>query len=157
MTLLARGALAVLLGATFVGFFVVNRLKHSPAIVQRVMMNISFAPTVGSPMPIEHLSFRIKQTDDVTATIVDSHGDPVATLTHNYRLRRYTQLRLGWNGRTDSGAPAPPGTYQLRITLLSQARSVIPPRTFELVAAPGAPRVNLPDTISLEHKRVHSK
>jgi len=157
VSVLARGAFAVLVAVTFVGFFVVNRLKHSPSIVQRVMMTTSFSPTVGSATPLERLSFRIKQTDDVTSTIVDSHGDAVATLTHNYRLRRYTQLELGWNGRTDSGAPAPPGTYQLRITLLSQARSVIPPRTFDLMANPDAARVNLADTISIYHKRVHSK
>jgi len=157
LSLLARAAFGVLVGVTFVGFFVVNRLKHSPSIVQRVMMTVSFSPTAGSAMPLERLSFRIKNTDDVTATIVDSRGDPVATLTHNYRLRRYTQLELGWNGRTDSGAPAPPGTYQLRITLLSQARSVIPPRTFELMAQPGARRVSLPDTVSIYHKRAHRK
>src|SRR5437588_1276487 len=104
VSVLARGAFAVLVAVTFVGFFVVNRLKHSPSIVQRVMMTTSFSPTVGSATPLERLSFRIKQTDDVTSTIVDSHGDAVATLTHNYRLRRYTQLELGWNGRPASGA-----------------------------------------------------
>jgi hypothetical protein len=157
VSLLVRAVFGVLVGITFLGFFVVNRLKHSPAIVQRVMLTPTFSPTVGAPDPLERISFRIKQTDDVSVTIVDSRGDPVATLTHAYHLRRYTQLQLGWNGRTDSGAPAPAGTYQVRITLLSQARSVIPPRTFDLVANPGAARANRPDTISIYHKRVHRK
>jgi flagellar hook assembly protein FlgD len=41
-----------------------------------------------------------------------------------------------WNGRTDAGAPAPPGIYKLRIEELRRGRTITPTEHIRLVAAP---------------------
>jgi flagellar hook assembly protein FlgD len=137
VTALARAVFGALVVASFAAFFVAQRLKHSPALVQSVIVTPTFAPTGPPSRRLERISFHIKATDYVTVRVLDSRGRRVATLARARLQRAYRRLSLTWNGRTDSGRPAPAGTYQLRVTLRLQARSVLLPQTFMLVTPPG--------------------
>jgi hypothetical protein len=132
---LARAAFALLVVATFAAFFITQRLKHEPPVVFQPLGEHYFVP--GSAVhPFERIAFRIKRTDDVTVTVIDSRGQDVATLISGRLLEGYKRLHLRWYGLTYRGALAPPGTYRIRITLRRQARQVIPDFSFELRAAP---------------------
>jgi hypothetical protein len=132
---------AVLVVATFAAFFVTQRLKHGPAIVQRFMATPYFSPVGVGPFVEERLSFRIKRSDEVTVTVVNERGDDVATVVRSLHLPRYHQISLRWDGRTDSGQRAPDGLYRVRVRLQRQARSVLLPRLFRLNTTPPHPRV----------------
>jgi hypothetical protein len=145
---------ALLVVACFAAFFVTQRLKHTPTLVQRFELTPFFSPTRHGHIKLEAISFKLSHSDEVTVTIVDSTGADVATLVRDRALMRYKQFSLRWNGRrgrarryafvsTESGrsvllplthgAPAPPGEYRVRVSLLHEHRSVLSPRTFTLV------------------------
>jgi hypothetical protein len=153
---LARWAFAVLVLACFAAFFVTQRLKHTPTAVQRFERTPTFAPA--SPLAErreERISFKLASAEAVTVAIVDSNLDTVATLVSDYRLPRYKQFSLRWNGRRGraaryrmlvsptghrsllaitTGPPAPAGEYRVRVTLEGKGnREVLSPWSFTLV------------------------
>ncbi len=80
-------------------FFLTQRLKHTPTAVQTFELTPVFSPYPGSRLKQEAISFKLKQADSVTVTVIDSEGDVVATLVRGRRLPRYKQFSLRWNGR----------------------------------------------------------
>jgi hypothetical protein len=152
---LARIVFALLVIACFAAFFVTQRLKHTPTVVQTFKLSPSFTPGAAGEAGQEAISFKLAQADEVTVTVVDSAGNTVATLFSNHPVARYKQFSLRWNGRrgTASGAHvvlsphgrtilvpltsgryAPPGEYFVRVQLHAQNREVRSPRNFSVVA-----------------------
>jgi hypothetical protein len=143
---------AALVAACFAAFFATQRLKHTPTAVQNFRMTGHFTPGAHGRHRVVHLSFRIKQDDEVTVEIVNFAGEDVATLIRDRPLARYTQLSLVWDGHrgptrrlvpgagtsrdpltpVDVGRLAPPGEYRLSVTLRHQGRTVFSPHTFVL-------------------------
>ncbi len=151
---LAGIVFAVLVAACFVAFFVTQRLKHTPTVVQRFQLATSFSPTAAAHDKQEQISFIVARTDRVTVAIIDSRGDVVATLVRNHPVIRYRRLSLRWNGRRGTahrvleqttarghtiylpqnhGRIAPAGEYRVRVSLRSRDLPVLSPRTFTLV------------------------
>lgn len=129
----AKVVFAVLVLASFAAFGITQHLKHTPTAVQRFMMTPNFSPTGRHRQ--ERISFRIRQNDEVTVSIVDANLENVATLAHDLPLARYTQLSLRWNGRrgpTAHGRMAPKGEYRVQVSLRRQHHVVLSPRSFEL-------------------------
>ena len=145
---------ALLVAACFAAFFVTQRLKHTPTVVQMFKMTPSFSPSASGAIDQERISFRIARGDEVTVTIVNSAGSEVATLTHEVPVTRYKQFSLRWNGRlgpahgyalvseqaghasllpTNLGPVAPAGDYRVRVSLHRERRAVLSPRSFALV------------------------
>jgi hypothetical protein len=151
---LARIVFALLVVACFAAFFITQRLKHTPTVVQRFERTPSFSPSSPAPHNLEEISFKLADADQVTVAIVDSRGDVVATLVRDHPVARYKQLSLRWNGRrgnahrygelhtasgravlepVNEGALAPPGEYRVRVDLRAQDRTVYSPWSFTLV------------------------
>jgi hypothetical protein len=145
---------AVLVAACFVAFFVTQRLKHTPTVVQRFELTPFFSPTPRGHIKLEAISFKLSHADRVTVTVVDSTGADVATLVRERPLQRYKQFSLRWNGHR--GAPrgyglvgtaggrtvllplnrgplAPAGEYRVRVSLHDERRALLSPRSFTLV------------------------
>jgi hypothetical protein len=152
---LARVVFALLVVACFAAFFVTQRLKHTPTVIQRFELTPRFSPSRRGHLKHEAISFKLANADEVTVMIVDSSGDVVATLVRDHPVSRYKQFSLRWNGRrgtarrfgtltTESGRAvlvpvtigrlAPPGEYHVRVILRTQNRTVNLPRSFTLVA-----------------------
>jgi hypothetical protein len=151
----SRATFALLVLACFAAFFITQRLKHTPTIVQRFEMETRFTPTVEGSHAEEHISFRLAHTEKATVTIESSDGTEVATLVRDKRLERYKQFSIRWNGHTgvahrhtlqtaadghvsylphNTGPLAPPGEYRVRVYLPESGRSVQSPRSFILAA-----------------------
>jgi hypothetical protein len=151
---LARVVFALLVIACFGAFFVTQRLKHTPTVVQSFERTPIFSPTPKGRIKQERISFKITQSDLVTVTIVNAKGAVVATLVRDRPVARYKQFSLRWNGRSgtarryatlhsanghsilvpgNEGALAPPGEYRVHIDLREQNREVFAPRSFTLV------------------------
>ncbi len=148
---------AVLVLACFAAFFITQRLKHTPTVVQRFERTPTFDPLSATPEDRqEHISFKLSSADEVTVSVVDSNLNVVATLVTDYPAPRYKQVSLRWNGRrgdarsyrllvsTDghrsvlpatAGALAPAGEYRVRVSLRRQHREVLSPWSFTLTQA----------------------
>jgi hypothetical protein len=138
---LAAAAISALAAATFGAFFIAQRLKHSPTIVQQIMMTPLFSPNSDGRHDAAHFSFKLRHHDDVTAAVVDDKGDVVRTLLDNRPLAAGTPISIAWDGRTGSGLRAPDGRYRLRINLRRQGRSVVSRRSVVLDITPPHPVV----------------
>jgi hypothetical protein len=152
---LASVVLGCLVLACLGAFFLTQRLKHTPTAVQTFELTPVFSPYPGSRLKQEAISFKLKQADSVTVTVIDSEGDVVATLVRERPLPRYKQFSLRWNGRRGiarvhqltrtssgrlvvvalpTGPLAKPGDYRVEIHLHDQRRTIRSPRSFALVA-----------------------
>jgi hypothetical protein len=151
---LAKFVFALLVVACFAAFFITQRLKHTPTVIQEPKMTSTFSPPGPGPEGLEGISFKLAKADEVTVTIIDSSGNTVATLVSDHPVPRYKRLSLRWNGRRgypsgfrallsptgraillpqNIGPLAPAGEYRVRVALRHQGREVLLPRSFTLV------------------------
>jgi hypothetical protein len=151
---LGRWVFAAVVLACFVAFFVTQRLKHSPTVVQNFELLPSFSPGPAGRRKEEQISFKLRSAERATVAVIDSDGDVIATLLRGYPVPRYKQLSVRWNGRRgtahgyriaftahghryliprNAGRPAPPGEYRVRLELSGQSNPVLSARTFTLV------------------------
>jgi hypothetical protein len=134
------GVFAVLVAATFAAFFVAQRLKNSPSLVQSYMASPYFSPNHDGRNERAVVRFLLKRADRVTVTVVDTDGDPVRELLSR-QSAGYREVRAKWDGRDDDGVRVRDGRYRYRITLQRQGRSVIFPRSVDLDTTPPHPLV----------------
>jgi hypothetical protein len=109
--------------------------------VQQFTLTPLFSPNRDGRKDLAHVSFKLKETDDVTVSVVDHEGDEVRILADDHRIPAYTPTRFSWNGRTDAGVRAPDGSYRIRITLRRQGRSITLQRIVRLDLTPPRPKV----------------
>jgi flagellar hook assembly protein FlgD len=141
MSRLAAGVFAALVVATFGAFFVAQRLKNSPSVVQRFRLDPVLSPNRDGRKDRAYVTFRLKRADDVTVSVVSSSGDVVRQLA-SHHIAAYTPVRFGWDGRDDAGARVPDGVYRIRITLRTEGRSItIMNRSTRLDITPPRPLV----------------
>jgi hypothetical protein len=152
---LAGAVFALLVLACFAAFFITQRLKHTPTLLQRFEHTPAFAPRSAAPdMRQERISFKLSHAEAVTVSIIDAQGNTVATLVRDYPVSRYKQFSLRWNGRrgvarrfviatgatghqsvvpANTGVLAPAGEYRVSVILHGQGdREVRSPWSFTL-------------------------
>ena len=140
MTTLARVVFLALVAATFGAFFVAQRLKGSPPVVQ-LHGQRWLSPNGDGHKDRAALALRVREADVLTADLVDAAGNPVRRLVTERPIRPSAPVRVTWDGRTDDGTLAPDGVYRVRGSLLEQGRSVVNPRLITLDTKPPHPRV----------------
>jgi hypothetical protein len=142
---------AVLVVAAFAAFFIAQRLKNAPSIVQALQIDTgarvkgdtpAFSPNGDGRRERARITFRLKKADDVTVHILNADGDQVRKL-YDKHLKAYTFVSpsLVWDGRDDHGQMLPDGRYRVSITLAHLGRTVISQRTILLDTTPPKPRV----------------
>lgn len=127
MTATARIAFALLVVATFGAFFVAQELKTTPPAVQDVRATEVFSPNRDGRKDRMYMSFFLRRTDDVTATVLNRAGDEIRVLAER-RLRAGQRMRLRWDGTDARGRAVPDGIYRVRLNLRRQGRAVLIPR-----------------------------
>jgi hypothetical protein len=137
VTLVARITFLVLVGATFAAFFVAQRLKSSPPVIEVHRLARSFSPEIRG----NDFSVTLKVADDVTVDIVNLDGDRVARLADAVPLAAHRPLRLDWKGTRDDGTRAPDGRYRVRVSLRREGRSSVIQTTMTLDTKPPTPVV----------------
>ena len=117
MTRRGRLLLGLLAMATVCAGVVVQRVKDAPALVRSVRVSGAFTPNGDGIRDRARIGFRSGRGDRASVTIVDGGGAAVRRLAAGRPVGPHHRLRLRWDGRTDAGGPAPPGTYRVRVTL----------------------------------------
>jgi hypothetical protein len=140
VTTLARVVFLALVAATFGAFFVAQRLKGAPPVVQ-LKGQRWLSPNGDGRKDRAQFTLRVRESDVLTADLIDAAGTPVRRLATERPIRPSSPIRLTWNGRTDDGAVAADGVYRVRASLLEQGRSVVNPRLITLDTDAPKPRV----------------
>ncbi len=145
MTRVARITFGVLIVATVAAFFVAQRLKNQPAVIQMSReyggFTRVFSPNGDGRRDVFTVRFMLKRPTRVTVEVVDDAGRRVATLTENQQAERYRRIRLQWDGRGDDGEVVPDGRYRLKFVLPDEGRSVVWASSFLLSTRPPRPKV----------------
>ena len=141
MSTLARAVFATLVVATFGAFFVAQRLKNEPTVVQDFGRTPLFSPNGDGRREQAKISFLLKTADSVDVDVVTTDGDVVRSLVQERALPAYRKLALFWDGKGEDGRPAPDGAYRARITLRDEGRAITVPKSFRRDTTPPRPRV----------------
>jgi hypothetical protein len=146
---------ALLVLATVAAFAWSQRLKRDPLVIDHVTfraVNTNGMPPAGGGKggqkgPKRHRSepvraftpnddcrndririrFRVTRSDRAIVQMVKPGGRLMITLARDRYLKRYHFFTFYWAGRSRYGGIAPPGRYKLRVKLLDQGRTLVPP------------------------------
>ncbi len=132
MMLVARVTFLVLVGATFAAFFVAQRLKSAPPVIDVNRLARHFSPNGVGSKDVNDFTVVLKVADDVTVDVVTLDGDPVKRLADVVPVRASRPLPLVWDGTTNEGGRAPDGQYRLRVTLRDEGRSATVQQTMNV-------------------------
>jgi hypothetical protein len=129
--------------ATVAAFAYAQRLKRDPLVLDRV--TFVAVPTLHPGQPVHaftpnhdclydriRIRFRTTRSDDGTVQVVKPGGLVVVTLARDRFLKRYHFHTFFWDGRQRGGGTARPGRYKLRVKLLGQDRTLVPPGVIKL-------------------------
>jgi hypothetical protein len=143
---------ALLVLATIGAFAYAQRRKRDPLVLDRVSIVAapvphdaddwihSFTPNGDCRNDRIRIRFRTTRSDDATVQVVKPGGRVVFTLARDRFLKRYHFHTFFWDGRRRRGGAAPPGRYKLRVKLLGQDRTLVPPGTILLHPPPPQPQ-----------------
>ena len=143
---------ALLVLATVAAFGWAQRVKRDPLVLDRVTFVgvprihpkkppvLSFTPNGDCRYDEVRIRFRVTQSDDATVQVVKPGGMVVITLAREDFLKRYHFFTYYWDGRRRGSGGAAPGRYKLRVKLLGQDRTLVPPGTIRLHRSPLQPR-----------------
>jgi len=134
---------ALLVAATIAAFAWSQRLKRDPLVVDRVTFGTvagrSFTPNGDCRFDRTRIRFRVTRSDRATVQVVKPGGKLILTLARDRPLKRYRFFTFYWGGRSRNDGIAPPGRYKLRVKLLDQDRTLVPPGVMRLHRAPYNP------------------
>ncbi len=127
---------ALLVLATVAAFAWSQRLKRDPLVLDRVTFgkpaSRAFTPNGDCRFERIRIRFRVTQSDQANVQVVKPGGKLVVTLARDRYLKRYRFFTFYWDGRQRGGGTAPPGRYKLRVKLLEQDRTLVPPGVMKL-------------------------
>jgi flagellar hook capping protein FlgD len=127
----------VVLAGTAVAFAETERLKIAASALEGANVQPVFSPVCRCSESKAEIRLRVHRPDDLTVTVLDSAGRKVRVLA----LLRHVQHRvvLYWNGRDQSGALVPDGTYSVHVQLELADRTIdLPKRVVVDTVAPSA-------------------
>ncbi len=127
---------ALLVVATVAAFAWSQRLKRDPLVLDHVTFGTAaartFTPNGDCRFDRERIRFRVTRSDHAIVQVVEPGGRLVVTLARDRYLKRYHFFTFYWDGRSRNDGIAPPGRYKLRVKLLGQERSLVPPGAIRL-------------------------
>ena len=124
MSTLARVVFALLIAATFGAFFVAQRLKSAESVAEYTQLKRFFSPNGDGRRDVDRISFKVKEADEVTVTVVDRDGERVRRLGSGIDARPDRDVTVVWDGKTDAGARAPDGLYRMQLGSRRTGRTV---------------------------------
>jgi hypothetical protein len=138
--LAAAAVFALLVLLTVAAFAYSQQQKRDPLVLDRVTLGVdgknNFTPNGDCRFDHIRIRFRTTQSDQGTVQIIRPSGARVLTLARDEFLKRYKFHTFFWDGRWYRGGIAPPGRYKVRVQLLGQDRTLVPPGSIRLDRTP---------------------
>ncbi|MDA0171050.1 hypothetical protein OJ998_18240 [Solirubrobacter taibaiensis] len=141
MPLVARVTFVVLVLSTFAAFFVAQRLKSEPPVINVPQITTSFSPNGDGNRDVSKIAVFLKVDDEATVDVVNLDGDRVRRLADSVPMRAGRWQQLTWDARGDDGAVVPDGQYRLRVALRDEGRSAIVQKTMTVDTKAPSPQV----------------
>ena len=117
-----------LLIASLAASVLVVRARSPDLVLEVKRITCSFDPGAGDVARHASATFFVRDSEeDAVVSIVDSEEDVVRVLDPDVSLRAGEEVRYAWDGRTDEGARAAPGSYRLAVELPGAGRTMIWP------------------------------
>ena len=122
--------LGLLIG-TAAAFAITEKLKLEKSPITGTFVSAAFSPVCGCARDKANISVKFRKKDTVTVTVLTAGRKPVRTLVEATPVQRGRNI-FRWDGKTDTGAQAPDGTYRVQIHLAKAHRTILVPNTIEL-------------------------
>jgi len=116
-----------LLGATAASFAVSERLKLERAPIAGPEITKVFSPVCNCDTNAATIAFRLRQAGRVSVDVVDANGDVVRRLDQDRHVPANGRFSTTWDGRDDDGRVVAEGTYNPRLRLSRDRRTLILP------------------------------
>ena len=142
--LLTTATLVGLLVATAAAFAITERLKLTKSTVYGTVISTRISPTCGCEFRRASVFFKLRRSDDITVSVLNSRREEVALLAAQHYPRG--PVTLTWNGRDDGGRRVRDGTYRVRIHLTGAHQTIDFPNRIQLDTKP-------PQVVSVEKNR----
>lgn len=146
----ATAIVLLLLVGTAVAFAETERLKLKPTPIEESFVQPAFSPVCECETSRAEIRLRLHRADTATVRILDESGRVVRTLVDDKRLPRGRTV-LEWDGRGQSGDPAPDGGYRVEVHLGKADSTFELPRLIALDTVP--PIVRLASYTDSVHAR----
>lgn len=124
--------------ATLAALYSNQRTRRQGLVLDSIHVSSAFSPDGTGHRDRAKISFRIKGPDEIDLEVLDAGGAVVRHLAAARLLADREVTVFHWDGRTDTGSPAPPGVYTLRVEELRRDRTITPSERIRLVVAQGA-------------------
>jgi hypothetical protein len=129
-----------LLVATTAAFIVSEGLKLEASPITRTQVTKTFAPECDCAKHEAKIAFTLRRSDTLTVTILDRDKRVVRTLRTEASVPAGRQL-FKWDGSDESGQTVPEGTYEPRVELRRERRSITLPNPITVDTTPPSLRV----------------
>lgn len=104
---------------------------HDPATGE--VANHAFRPDGDGKDDVAHFDLFVREDEPhATVEIVGAFLEPVKTLAKDVPLQANQVVHFTWNGNTETGGPALPGNYRIRVILPSLDRDIVDLRRIAL-------------------------
>ena len=136
-----------LLVASAAAFAITEHLKliksplYDPQVTNGTVNSAAvFSPVCHCATDKAAISFKLRRSDSVTVTIVDSGRNVVDTLKTGFSMAKGRSVTFTWDGRTTAGTVAPDGSsYHPQVKLTNARRTILMPN--RIVVDTVAPKV----------------
>lgn len=131
--------LAILLAVSVAAFAATRAVRAQEDIVNTVVLAPDVTPGAPGSGGEAMISFELTEPEPRADVLIIDEGDrQVRALALGVPLRDGPQ-RYRWDGTTDDGGAAAPGTYALEVDLGEQGREIRPPGRIRVLPQPGEP------------------
>jgi hypothetical protein len=124
---------AVLLVASLIASALVVRARTPDLVLEVPERTKRFTPNDDGRRDVARIVYFVRESDpSATVQMVGPNLEVARTFVSGEPLEANRRYVLSWDGRLDSGRPAPPDRYRLRVVLPSADRDMVLPRRIEL-------------------------
>jgi FlgD Ig-like domain len=127
----AAVVVAALLGGSAAAFAFTEHLKLERSPVYNTLVGKQLGPNCRCQYRRIRIWFTLRKPDRLSVVVVDADGKVVRTLLMS-TPRRAGRQRFGWDGRDDTGHVVPAGTYQPRLHLANEHRTILMPNPIKV-------------------------
>jgi hypothetical protein len=142
------------LGSTAAAFAVTEQLKLQKVPIEATRVVSTFSPVCRCDLARARITLRVRRPQRVTVRVLDADEETVRIIARSRHVNNGL-VTFMWDGRDDSGAIVPDGTYVVRLDLPHEGRRIRLPREISVdTVAPGARFISVDPHVARRGARI---